>query len=594
MINNSYYKEPFQVKVNGKIKDPCKKSCYLENEINNITLVFRGEINSSENMFNDLNNIIEIDLSNFDTSKVTNMNSMFKGCTNLKKIVFGNIDTSSVVNMNSLFEKCQSLESIDLSNFNTSLVTTMSAMFSNCKAIKSIDASSFNTAKVENMFDLFGYCDQLVSVNVSSFDTSNVKVMQGMFFCCNNLKYLDLHNFKASSVDNIAYMFAYCSSLSYLNLNSFSIERELDSSSTFLNVVTSNLEYVIKDIFTINNFFGTLIPNCSETCSQEHKKFDAVKHKCVESCDLIRFEFDNVCYENCPNNTFKLFTNRNICSIDVPENFYLDLNDSIYKECYETCKKCGKEGDLENNNCDQCKDNYTFINESFINKKNCFQKCEYYYYFDMNKQYFCTENNSCPENFNKLVIKDNKCIRDCRSDKNNVYEFNNTCVEKCPNGTIYNDSTNICNVEKNFENPIVTTTFINKVFTENIKEITIIEEEKEIDTYNNLTDEKKIAIEDELLINLKEDIMNGRLDDIIKNVTKNKEDYVMKKDNIIYQITTSENQKNKTSYEISSIDLLDCETILKEKYDINKTLPLIILNIDIKSNYTLINLFQIQ
>ena len=163
-------------------------------------------------------------------------------------------------------------------------------------------------------------------------------------------------------------------------------------------------------------------------------------------------------------------------------------------------------------------------------------------------------------------------------------------MEKCPNGTIYNESTNICNVEKNFENPIVTTTFINKVFTENIKEITIIEEEKEIDTYNNLTDEKKIAIEDELLINLKEDIMNGRLDDIIKNVTKNKEDYVMKKDNIIYQITTSENQKNKTSYEISSIDLLECETILKEKYDINKTLPLIILEIDFKSNYTLIPL----
>ena len=193
-------------------------------------------------------------------------------------------------------------------------------------------------------------------------------------------------------------MFAYCSSLSYLNLNSFSIERELDSSSTFLNVVTSNLEYVIKDIFTVNHFFGTLIHNCSEVCSQEHKKFDAVKHKCVESCDLIRFEFDNVCYENCPSNTFKLFTNRNICSVKVPENFYLDLNDSIYKECYKTCKKCNKEGDEESNNCDQCIDNYTFINESFINKNNCYQKCKNYYYFGENKQYICTEKNSCPNN----------------------------------------------------------------------------------------------------------------------------------------------------------------------------------------------------
>ena len=90
MLNDSYYLNPFQVQVNGQIKDSCIKSCDLENEINNITLIFRGEINSCVNMFNDLSNIIEIDLSNFSTSKVTNMNSMFKGCVNLKKIVFGN------------------------------------------------------------------------------------------------------------------------------------------------------------------------------------------------------------------------------------------------------------------------------------------------------------------------------------------------------------------------------------------------------------------------------------------------------------------------------------------------------------------------
>ena len=162
-------------------------------------------------------------------------------------------------------------------------------------------------------------------------------------------------------------------------------------------------------------------------------------------------------------------------------------------------------------------------------------------------------------------------------------------MEKCPNGTIYNESTNICNKEKKLESTIYTidtTIFIKTDFTDYIKELTIIKEEEEIYKNNNLTDESKIAIEDILLINLQEDIISGRLDDIIKNVTENKEDYIITKDNIIYQITTSENQKNKTSYEISNIDLLECETILKEKYDINKTLPLIILKIDIKSNYT--------
>ena len=42
-------------------------------------------------MFTDLNNIIEIDLSQFDFSHITTMKNMFNGCTSLKNIIFGNI-----------------------------------------------------------------------------------------------------------------------------------------------------------------------------------------------------------------------------------------------------------------------------------------------------------------------------------------------------------------------------------------------------------------------------------------------------------------------------------------------------------------------
>ena len=113
-------------------------------------------------------------------------------------------------------------------------------------------------------------------------------------------------------------------------------------------------------------------------------------------------------------------------------------------------------------------------------------------------------------------------------------------MEKCPNGTIYNEFTNICNEEKDLESTIYTidtTIFIKTDFSYYIQETTIIEEkeeEEEIDEDNYLTDENKISIEDKLLINLQEDIISGRLDDIIKNVTENKEDYVMTKDNIIH------------------------------------------------------------
>ena len=77
-------------------------------------------------MFRELDNlIIEIDLSNFDMSKVESIYGMFNACTNLKKVNFENVNTSSVKEMTRLFYACSSLISINLSNFDTSETTKM-------------------------------------------------------------------------------------------------------------------------------------------------------------------------------------------------------------------------------------------------------------------------------------------------------------------------------------------------------------------------------------------------------------------------------------------------------------------------------------
>ena len=53
-------------------------------------------------------------------------------------------------------------------------------------------------------------------------------------------------------------------------------------------------------------------------------------------------------------------------------------------------------------------------------------------------------------------------------------------------------------------------------------------------------------------------------------------------------MTTTDNQKNNTNKNISSIDLGDCEKILKDKYKIDKDLPLIIYKVDYFSPDSLI------
>ena len=294
ILNEDFYKNPSEVYVNGVLKSECSKTCEMEKVINNITIKFNDEINTFENMFKGLDKIIEIDLSNFDCSKVTNMNSTFYNCFNLTQIFFGNINTSSVNTMENLFSNCFKLKSIDLSSFNTSSVTNMREMFRHCETIDKIDVSNFNTSKVEDMHDLFAYCYKLITVDLSHFDTSKVKIMKGIFYYSINLRYLDLQSFTASSITNINYMIC-CYSLIYLNLRNFKINENNNNREIYDNnwYIPTDLKICIEDNYTMHFLFGDRISNCSDDCFQENKIIDIEQKKCLISYNESKNNFIN-------------------------------------------------------------------------------------------------------------------------------------------------------------------------------------------------------------------------------------------------------------------------------------------------------------
>ena len=108
---------------------------------------------------------------------------------------------------NFMFFDCVSLSSIDLSNFNTQNVTNMESMFYNCNSLSSLDLSNFNTQNVTNMVYMFSDCNSLSSIDLSNFNTQNVTNMGYMFYNCNSLSSLDLSNFNTQKVTNMNYMF---------------------------------------------------------------------------------------------------------------------------------------------------------------------------------------------------------------------------------------------------------------------------------------------------------------------------------------------------------------------------------------------------
>ena len=89
LIQNYFSFKPSEVIVNGIKKDSCEKKCKLVGEQSHVTLRFENQFNSCYNMFGGLNNIIEIDLSDFDASQVTTMQYMLNKCSNIEKINFG-------------------------------------------------------------------------------------------------------------------------------------------------------------------------------------------------------------------------------------------------------------------------------------------------------------------------------------------------------------------------------------------------------------------------------------------------------------------------------------------------------------------------
>ena len=189
----------------------------------------------SSRMFRDLSNLISLDVSNFDTSKVTNMEAMFAGMPSLTTLNLSNFDTSKVTRMNSMFEGVSRLTTLNLSNFDTSKVTNMEAMFGYMYGLTSLNISNFDTSQVTNMRDMFSNMRNLTSLNLTNFNTSKVTDMRAMFGYMYGLSSLNLTNFDTSQATDMNSMFAGMS-LTSLNLSNFDTSNVTDMGSMFYNM----------------------------------------------------------------------------------------------------------------------------------------------------------------------------------------------------------------------------------------------------------------------------------------------------------------------------------------------------------------------
>ena len=316
---------PDQIIVNGKPKNYTGIMVYdLEQEENVITMKFNNLLTNCNAMFGYLNNITRIDLSKFDSSKVTVMAVMFYECNSLTSIYFKNFKTSSVNNIEQMFLGCNKLTSIDLSSFDTSSVTKMAGLFFSCSSLLSLDLKNFNTSLVNDMTSMFQNCHLLKILNLQNFNTSSLLKLHGFFKNCNSLLSVNLKSFDTSSVVNMNDMFLGCQSLISLDISHFDTSSITGVHDTFKNtnnktIYCINNETTPKLINLLKEANPNYTNNCNDICfTGTNIKLIPEKKTCIQGCfsdNYYILEYDNICYETCPNHTH-ISSNINACEND--------------------------------------------------------------------------------------------------------------------------------------------------------------------------------------------------------------------------------------------------------------------------------------
>ena len=378
ILNSNFSPSPSEVTVNGGNSNILSGNIIngLNDEENIIIMKWDSKITSATNMFNQLNNLLEVDLSNFDVSEIETTDFMFSECEYLTSINLNNLNAPLLINVGSMFMECKSLLYLDLSsfiapsikymgsmfsgcsslksikfgNFQTSNVETFGNLFSSCSSLESIDLSNFDTNKVTSMVEMFSECTSLTSINLSNFHTNSLQSVNGMFSICTNLKYLDISNFDISNVQMIFFLFSDCENLEYINFNNFKEGSDYILLSSFSGV-PDNITYCINNIDNMPKILAELnnkncsINDCSEDWKTKIKKSIDEKRICVYDCsqdDTYIFEYKNKCYNNCPDGK-TLSSDNKICLIVCPEERPFEKNE----ECIEDCSAL----DFFNNIC---------------------------------------------------------------------------------------------------------------------------------------------------------------------------------------------------------------------------------------------------
>ena len=136
---------------------------------------------------------------------------LFKNLSNLTTVNNAkNFDVSNSERMWEFFSGCSSLTSLDVSGWNTEKVTDMSYLFNGCSSLTELEVEEWDTANCKKMDYMFSGCTGLTTIDISKWTMDNVSIIHSMFSGCTNLTTLNVSQWNIGNVTDIGSVFRDC------------------------------------------------------------------------------------------------------------------------------------------------------------------------------------------------------------------------------------------------------------------------------------------------------------------------------------------------------------------------------------------------
>lgn len=162
-----------------------------DSEIIKVGYLDFSKIGQCVGLFANCNYVYKLDLSKTITNAVTSINGMFYYTSRYAThdIEFNlTMDTSNVTDMGTTFKYfgrntgANIKQELDLTSWDTRKVTTMNQMFASAECLQKIDMSTCETPLVADMTEMFYYCPRLQKIDIRKFTFDSVTSSSSMFY----------------------------------------------------------------------------------------------------------------------------------------------------------------------------------------------------------------------------------------------------------------------------------------------------------------------------------------------------------------------------------------------------------------------------